>query len=312
MKNNQLQVLYRSVFILLLMVIHCATTFGQVVKIDSTSNWKKAFRIGININQAAFSSNWKAGGVNSFGFTGLLNYKANYKKDRISWDNEIDLMYGMVNNQGQGYRKTLDRIFLDTKYGRSMNDKWDMFVAVNMISQFAAGYKYVKDSVGVEQPLLLSESFSPTFITATFGFEYHPVEYFKLRLSPLAPRITILSSNDGRYFNVDPLEPYGVPVGTNIRYEWYAFQMLADFNKDIATNVNLKARYMMFANYKTLEWKQVDHRLDINFTAKVNRYLNVSLGGIMVYDYDQDAGPQYSQAFSFGLLYSFQNFADKK
>ena len=68
----------------------------------------------------------------------------------------------------------------------------------------------------------------------------------------------------------------------------------------------------MFANYKTLEWKQVDHRLDINFTAKVNKYFNVNLGGIMVYDYDQDAGPQYSQAFSLGILYSFQNYEEKK
>ncbi|MDZ7650388.1 MAG: DUF3078 domain-containing protein [Cytophagales bacterium] len=34
------------------------------------------------MNQASFSSNWKAGGVNSFGFNGLMNYKANYKKDK--------------------------------------------------------------------------------------------------------------------------------------------------------------------------------------------------------------------------------------
>ena len=310
MKNTSTSYCATALFLLLTFI--SASSFGQIVKIDSTSNWKKAFKIGLNINQAAFSSNWKAGGVNSFGFTGLLNYKANYKKDRVSWDNEIDLLYGMVNNQGQGYRKTLDRIFLDTKYGRSMDDNWDMFLAVNMISQFAAGYKYVKDANGVEQPLLLSESLSPTFITASYGFEYHPAEYFKLRLSPFAPRITLLSNNDGRYLNVDPAAPYGVTVGENVRYEWYAFQMLADFNKDIATNINLKARYMMFVNYKSLAWKEVDHRLDINFTAKVNKYFNVSLGGIMVYDYDQDASAQYSQAFSLGILYSFQNYEEKK
>ncbi|HRI78986.1 MAG TPA: DUF3078 domain-containing protein [Cyclobacteriaceae bacterium] len=312
MKNTPFTYCSRAIIVLLLAAIGVAPSHGQVVKVDSTSNWKKAFRIGININQAAFSSNWKAGGVNSFGFTGLLNYKANYKKDKTSWDNEIDLLYGMVNNQGQGYRKTLDRIFLDTKYGHALSDKWDMFLAANVISQFAAGYKYVKDVNGVEQPLLLSESLSPTFLTATYGFEYHPASYFKLRLSPMAPRITFLTNNDGRYVNVDPISPYGVTVGENVRYEWYAFQALAEFNKDIATNVNLKARYMLFANYKTLEWKQVDHRLDINIVAKINKYMNVSFGGIMVYDYDQDASAQYSQAFSLGILYSFQNFADKK
>ncbi len=312
MKNNPVRVYGRASILVLLTIVMSPDLMAQKVVVDSTSNWKKSFRIGLNVNQTAFSSNWKAGGVNSFGFTGLLNYKANYKKGKTSWDNEIDLLYGMVNNQGQGYRKTLDRIFLDTKYGHSLNEKWDMFVAVNVISQFARGYKYVKDVNGVEQPILVSDPFAPTFITATWGVEYHPVDYFKLRLSPFAPRVTMLSNNDGRYNTVDPVAPYGVTVGGNTRFEWYAFQMLADFNKDIATNVNLKARYMMFANYQTLEWKKVDHRLDINFTAKVNKYLNVSLGGIMIYDYDQDASAQYSQAFSLGVLYTFQNFVEKK
>ena len=32
----------------------------------------------------------------------------------------------------------------------------------------------------------------------------------------------------------------------------------------------------------------------------------------MIYDFDQDSGIQLSQAFSLGVLYSFQNFEDKK
>ncbi len=284
---------------------------AQVVKIDSTSLWRKAFKIGLNLNQAAFSSNWKAGGVNSFGFNALLNYKANYKKGKISWDNEIDLLYGMVNNQGQGYRKTLDRVFLDTKLGYSTSKDWDLFTAVNAVSQFARGYKYIKDANGVEQGQLVSEPFAPSFITATLGAEWHPVDYFKVRLSPIAPRVTLLPNNDGRFNYVDSLKPYGVNLHESTRYEWYAFQMLAEFNKDIATNINLKWRYVLFANYQTLEAKKIDHRLDLNIVAKINKYINVSLGGIFIYDYDQSLDPQYSQAFSLGVLYSFRNYEEK-
>ena len=43
------------------------------------------------------------------GFNTMLNYKANYKQNRDSWDNDIDLAYGFVNNQGQGVRKTILR-----------------------------------------------------------------------------------------------------------------------------------------------------------------------------------------------------------
>ncbi len=283
---------------------------AQFLKIDSTSNWKKAFKSGLNLNQSSFSSNWKAGGVNSIGFTAFLNYKANFKKDKKSWDNEFDFLYGMVNNTGQGYRKTLDRIFIDTKYGSSINKNWDMFLSANLQSQFANGYKYGTDANGLTTQTLISSSFSPTFITAAAGFEYHPAEFFKLRLSPIAPRITIV--NDVKKFvTIDNPTPYGVDPNGITRFEWYAFQMLAEFNKDIAANINLKWRYVMFANYETLDLKTIDHRLDLNITAKVNKFVNVNIGSILLYDFDQDSGVQLSQAFSLGVLYTFQNFKDK-
>lgn len=296
-------------FILMLVVIYAQ---AQVIRVDSTTHWQKSFRTGLNINQASFSSNWKAGGVNSFGFNALLNYRASYKKNKTSWDNQFDFLYGMVNNAGQGYRKTLDRIYMETKVGHDLNEKWSLTTSINLLSQFAKGYKYDKDVNGVEVPTLISDIFAPAFITSAWGFEYHPVSYFKLTLSPFSPRVTIVADNNGRFAAVDPLKPYGVNVGESTRFEWLAFQMQAEFNKDIAENVNLKWRYVMFANYQTIEPKTIDHRLDVSLTAKVNKFINVSLGGIMIYDYDQDSGIQLSQAFSLGVLYSFQNFEEKK
>jgi len=285
---------------------------AQIIKIDTLSHWRKAYKAGINLNQAAFSSNWKAGGVNSFGFNAFFNLKANYKNGKTSWDNEIDMLYGMVSNAGQGYRKTLDRIFIDTKVGHATSKNWDLFLAANMQSQFAKGFKYVTNANGVEQSVLISDSFAPTFLTTSIGAEWHPKEYFKLRLSPFAPRVTFLPNNDGRYAAVDSIRPYGVLKGNATRFEWFAFQMLAEFNKDIATNINLKVRYVVFANYETFEAKKIDHRVDLNLTAKVNRFVNVSIGGIFLYDYDQDVSAQYSQALSLGVQYTFQNFEDKK
>jgi len=283
---------------------------AQFVKVDSLSNWKKAFKAGLNVNQAAFSDNWTAGGINSVGFNSFLNYKANYKKDATSWDNEIDLLYGMVNNAGQGNRKTVDRIFLDTKYGRGLNEKWSFAASLNLLSQFAKGYRYDKVN-GVEVATLISDSFAPTFVTAGLGFEYNPVSYFKVRISPFAPRITYMR-DAARFVTPENPTPFGVMPPDNIRYEWLAAQILAEFNKDIATNVNLKWRYVLFANYETLAAQTIDHRLDISLTAKVNKFVNVSLGGILAYDFDQVDGLQWNQAFNLGVLYTFQNFEDKK
>ncbi len=284
---------------------------AQFVHLDSLSNWKKRFRAGLNLNQASFSSNWKAGGVNSIGFNTFINYQANYKKDKVSFDNSIDLQYGMVNNQGQGYRKTLDRIYMDTKYGRSLNKNWDMFVSGNFLSQFSKGYSYAKDANGLEVATIISDIFAPAYVTTAWGFEYHPVDYFKVRLAPFAPRVTVVNNVD-RFVTADNPTPYGVKPGNKARYEWLAFQMLAEFNKDIAPNVNFKWRYIMFANYETLELRKIDHRLEANISAKVTKFINVSIGSILIYDFDQDLGAQISQAFSLGMLYTIQNFDDKK
>jgi hypothetical protein len=285
---------------------------AQVVKIDTLTHWKKAFRMGLNLNQASSSANWKAGAVNSLGFNALLNYKANYKNGVHSWDNEIDFLYGMVSNEGQGTRKTLDRIFLDTRYGRAINSKWDLSVSANLLSQFSAGFNYVKDPVtGIETSSLISGLFAPAYITAALGFEYHPAEYFKLRLSPLSPRVTIVNEVN-RFVTVANPTPYGVQPNESTFIQWYAFQMLAEFNKDIAPNLNLKWRYILFADYKTLELNKIDQRLDLDLTARVNKFVNVSIGGIAMYFYNQDKDIQFSQALSLGVAYSFQNFADKK
>lgn len=283
-------------------------SFSQIVKPDTTSNWKKKTIFSLNVNQASFSSNWKAGGINSIGLNGRFNFKADYTKNKVSWDNEIDLAYGFVNNNGQGFRKTLDRIYLDTKVGREINANWSFFTSLNFLTQFTEGIRYNDD----DTEDLISDIFAPAFITSSTGVEYHPVDYFKVRISPFSPRITILNDNNGRFDAVDPEKPYGVLLGENTRYEWLAFQLTADFDKDIATNLKLKWRYMMFANYETLEGKTIDHRFDLMISAQVNKFISVGLGGILLYDYDQDTGAQLSQSFTFGFRYSFQNFEEKK
>ncbi len=307
MKKNPLIVLP-----LLFLATMCIQSHAQIVKPDTLSRWKKKLVFNINLNQAAFSSNWKAGGINSIGVNGLFNYTANFKDGKRSWDNQIGFLYGFVNNKGQGQRKTLDRIYLDTKYGYELNKNWGVFTSLNFLSQFSAGYKYEKTPLGADSSILISDFMAPAFITSATGLEYHPVDYFYVRISPFAPRVTIVRENNGRFDAVDPIAPYGVEVGESTRFEWLAFQLTSEFSKDIAKNLNLKARYMMYANYETLELKTIDHRLEVMLNAKVNKFINVGLGGILLYDYDQDSGAQFSQMFNFGFNYTFQNYVEPK
>ncbi len=274
-----------------------------------TTYWKKSFKGSLNLNQAAFSDNWTSGGVNSFGLNTLINYKANYLKGKHSWDNELDFVYGFVNNDGQGYRKNNDRIYLDTKYGYSIAPHWNIYGSLNILTQFAKGFQYDKDSLDREVSTLVSEFMAPGYFTAAIGFEYTPKPYFKLRLSPFAPRLTVVRNKD-LYMNVP--NNYGVEIGETTRWEWLAFQLLADFDKDLTENLNLKFRYVMFADYETLEANKLDHRLDVILSAKVAKYIDVKLSGTMVYDFDQDEDIQLTQALGIGFVYTIKNYKDEK
>ena len=273
--------------------------------------WRKSGKTGLGLNESLLSTNWRGGGVNTIGFNALANLKANRVSGIHSFDNEADFLFAFSQTKGLGYRKGQDRLYLDTKYGRGLSPRWDLFASLNLLTQFGPGYKYDQDAAGQDRSRPVSGFFAPGFLTAAYGFEYHPAPYFHLRLAPFAPRLTVVNRTD-RFVAALGETPYGVRPGHSTRWEALAFQALADFDKNLSPTLNLKARYLLFANYRNLNLREIDHRLDLGLTAKVGKYVNASLNGIVLYDFDQDAGVQYSQGLTIGVAYAFQNFVDAK
>ena len=264
---------------------------------------------GLNLNEAALSSNWRGGGANTLGLSVLANAKASRQQGIHSFDNEADFLFAFSQTAGLGYRKTQDRLYLDTKYGRAISKKWDMFVSLNLLSQFAPGYRYDADANGNPLPREVSGLFAPAYLTAAYGFEYHPNAAFSVRLSPFAPRLTVVSRVE-RFVGALGDAPYGVRPGHSTHWELLAAQVLASYDKNLSANLNLKARYLLFADYRTLAFDRLDQRLDLTLTAKVARFVNVSLNGTALYYYNQDSAIQYSQGLTLGVAYAFQNFPD--
>ncbi|PSL07606.1 DUF3078 domain-containing protein [Cecembia rubra] len=261
--------------------------------------WDSELSVGFNFNQAAFSGNWKAGGVNSVAFGTLVTGKSNYRKGKYSWTNQLELIYGLVRNEGQDLRKSNDRIFFDSKAGYKFSEKWGYFASLNFITQFTDGFDYSGDD-----PLRISGFFSPAFLTTGLGFEYIPNDEFNLRLAPFSPRLTFVS--DPSIADNVPTN-YGVPIGSKVRTEWLAFQLFMTYSKSLGENLTLNTRYQMFANYETLAFKTIDHRLDLTLVAKITKYVDVTFTSINVYDIDMDTNIQFSQALALGILYKVGN-----
>ncbi|MCH6234444.1 DUF3078 domain-containing protein [Cognataquiflexum rubidum] len=276
-----------------------AVVDSATIALKDTTYWISELSIGFNLNQASFSGNWKSGGVNSFALGSIFSGKANYAKDRLSWDNQVELIYGIVKNDDLGLRKSNDRIFFDSKVGYKINQKWGYFTSLNFITQFTDGFDYSADD-----PVLISRFFAPAFLTTGFGFEYKPNADFALRLAPFSPRFTFVTDLD--LINTVP-DNYGVPAGQKLRTEWLAFQVFMTYNKKFSDNLTLNSRYQIFANLQTLEFKTIDHRLDFTLIAKITRYVDVTFTSINVYDIDMVEGIQFSQALALGILYKVNN-----
>jgi hypothetical protein len=270
------------------------------------SYWTTSMKAGLNVNESLLSDNWKGGGASTLGLSSLFNGKAGYHRGRHTWANQADFLFAFQYAKDQGYRKTLDRLWVDTNYGYDLTQKWGLFTSLNLLTQFAPGYQYDND-----QARLVSGLFAPAYITSSYGVEFHPSTRFKLRLSPFSPRLTVV--RDIARFQGSPTDIiYGVNPGHSTRWEVLAAQALAELDQPLGPNANLKARYVLFANYETFNLQKIDHRLDLTLTAKVNKYINVSLSGIVLYDYDQDATVQYSQSLAIGILLSRERTATAK
>lgn len=295
--------LFTTFLFLITLGIASAQDSTELSKAD-TSYWLKSIEGTFALNQASFSGNWTGGGVNSIAFTTGIFARANYAKERWSWDNTVDLFYGVVKNQDEDGRKSNDRILIDSKVGLKAADKWNYFASLTFASQFAKGYEF--NDTG---RTLISNFANPAYLTAALGMEYKPNDEFSLRISPVSPRFTFVTDKE-LYLNVP--DNYGVPIGETVRREWLAMSLLADWNKQLSENINLKARYAMFANYETLAWDAIDHRLDVVLSAKISNLVSVTLTAMSLYDLDQDGKIQFSQGLGIGLVYKRGNFPEKK
>jgi hypothetical protein len=263
------------------------------------SYWRKYLTLGINLNQSAFSDNWSGGGVNSFALGTNFDFKAEYNLKPLSYTTELIMIYGISKNKGQVSRKTNDRIFFDNKLATQLSKKWYFFGSLSFESQFAAGYQYSTDAAGNVSASLISRFLSPGYFTESIGFEYKPVKYIDIRLGTGTARQTLVLDTT-IYHNIPG--NYGVTPHSVFRNE-LAFQVVSTINKDIAQNMNLQARYALFIPYNN--FSRITHRLDATLAARVNRLINVTINGTLLYDITTNNSVQASQGLALGLVYKF-------
>jgi hypothetical protein len=283
-----------------------------------TSYWTKGGLVSFNFSQVALS-NWAGGGQSSVALNGFLNVFAKYKKGIHSWDNTLDLGYGIFQQGDAAFRKSDDKIDFTSKYGRQASKVWYYSALVNFKSQFAPGYNYPDDSTKISNLL------APAYVLASIGMDYKPNKSFSLYISPATGKFTIVNDrtlSDAGAFGVEGAEydTAGVKIKNSKQFRAeIGGYIKAQFNKDIMENINFQTKLELFSNYIDNP-QNIDVNWETILSMKVNKFITANVSATLVYDDDIDiaidsnddgivdkSGPrtQFKEVLSVGLSYKF-------
>lgn len=259
--------------LLLLLLCPALAGFSQTAPAPAPLDtpWKIHGQNTLLVSQSSFS-NWAAGGVNSLAVNAVLDYDFNYKKDKWSWDNKVILGYGSSKQNGIGWRKNDDRIILNSLLGRQASKYWLYTFYANFQTQFTNGYSYSD----VDRTLL-SALLAPAYLTFGPGFAYKKSDNFRVNLSPLAGRVTIVAND-----SLSALGAYGVTPGKKSLFEFGA-SLDAYYKVDIMQNVSFENILKLYSNYLS---RPQDVYMDYaaNLYMKVNKFITVNAGVELVSD----------------------------
>lgn len=257
--------------------------------------WNTKTTATLNFSQVSLT-NWAAGGKSSMSGLFMLNYNANYKKNKLSWDNAFDLRYGFIKQNEDDARKSDDLIDISSKLGYKADGKWNYAGMLSFKSQFAPGYDY-----GIEPKKQISKFMTPGYFTLALGMDYK-TDGLSVLLAPLAGKFTFVSdddlSNEGA-FGVDPGKKSRAELGATIKI---------DYVKEVMKNVTLDTKLGLFSNYLHNP-QNIDVDWKVQFNLKVNDYLSANLITHMIYDDDIkiEGSPklQFMESFGVGLTFKF-------
>lgn len=267
----------------------CFLLFPPLVKAEEAdSTWTMGGFASLSFNQVGLT-NWAGGGESSLSGTTVLNGFIKYKGPKSTWDNSLDLGYGILRSDKETIRKNEDKIDLNSKYGWHAKGKFDYSTLLNFKSQFAPGYNYPNDSA------IVSKFTAPAFLTIAIGMDYNPKNFFSLYLSPASGKYTFITDQklaDEGAFGVEgaKYDPLGnkIAPGKRFRPEFGAY-LKAKFQKKITGNINALSSLILFNNYtdkKKLNRKNIDISWETIINIKANKFLTTSISSHLIYDND--------------------------
>jgi len=282
-------------------------------KLPDSLKWKRGGDFALNFSQTSLS-NWSAGGEKSLSFSSVANLFANYKKNKVIWENYAFMAYGMIKAGNRKSVKNNDQINFGSRAGYQMAENWYYTAALLGKSQFATGYKYTSTDTTYTSNFL-----APAFLYLSLGLDYKPSDQLFISFAPAMGKATYVRSNVHEVLVSSGMPEDLINDGKRSRYEFGAGIVLRLNGSYFAKKVTYSSQLELFSNYFDKP-QNIDVIWDFQFRCALSKYVSAGVRLNMIYFDSQKTfsinpqtgitethGPklQVKEYFDIGLYYSF-------
>lgn len=253
--------------------------------------WKINGRFAFIFNQSSFS-NWASGGENTVAGNFNVNYDFNYKKNNVNWDTRLITSYGLSHLSEKGWRKTDDRIELNSVLGIKTTTYWFFSFISNFKSQYTKGFNYKEDP-----KTLVSEFFSPAYLTFGPGMLWKKSDKLNMNIAPATARYTFV--ND--FFS----GKFGVAQGRNTAFS-LGFNFSGYYKFNLMENIQMENILTLYSDYLA-NIGNVDTDYQTNIRFNVNKSIKMLMTFHTIIDDNASSRIQFRQLFGLGVNYNFHD-----
>ena len=282
---NQFKIMNKRQFILItsFFLIISQTVYGQVTQpktnegnINNTSKyWKNSVFLNLGIN-GSLLYNWTAGGESNLAIQGIAKINTDYKKDKLNFTNELDLIYGLSSGQGKLLIKQADLIQLESELNYRLNNKFHLSLFAHLTTQFSPGYVYSESTTGTQVKTKISSFLSPSLSHEGIGINMID-KFYEIGLSPIAMQQTIVLDPD-----IDT-NIYGIASG-KVKNEFGTY-LNANTNLELfKKRLSLDADLTLFMPYNDIGTIDILFKYLIEY--KISKVFSINGNLVMLYDDD--------------------------
>ena len=272
--------------------------------------WTKTLMTNFNFAQTALWD-WAAGGNDNYTMTGYLDANANYAKEKMIWNNRLQVDYGFLYSEDKPIlQKVKDRFYFESKWGYETPFQHLSYSAnYDFKTQIDNNYTYGTPSVAEGQTpsvkdwknarTLKSGLLSPAYSTLGIGLLWTPKPWLSINASPLTGGFVIVQEEELRkaygmelrdlsateQAAYDAAVTAGTPIGSyykSSRFELGA-QVKTDINFTINDNLKYSTQLVLFSNYLKNP-QNIRVNWDEKLFWKIAKFFTLTFSTNLIYD----------------------------